>query len=162
MRSAFMARSSLSLLLGILLAGCPGPGPLDGSLADILDLDYTRSTLDLAGTSLSLRFQKPRGEEWDTVLKVAADLGGLTLSSKPIDLAEVLPSGAQRGSVTRNVYKDEHTVLPPLQRGTMTLKADPTAATTIEGELFLTFVVGSDFGCGRSVSGKFAAEVVKP
>lgn len=150
-------------LLVLLLAGCGGVGPLDGSLGDLLDLGYTKSTLELTDASLALRFLKARGEHWDTVLKVSVNVSdGAVRAGSSFDLAEELASSGQRGRVTRNVYQDDHTAFPALLRGSLVVKSDPTTAATVQGEVSVSFVQGSDFASGRAVFGPFAAEVVVP
>lgn len=154
---------STMLLLGSLLSGCAEETPfLRGSLGELLDgLEYTKSTLEMTETALTLRFLKERGEQWDTVIKVAVNLLDTTVGpGTSIDLAEQIPELGQRGRVTRNVYKDEHTAFPPLLKGSLSVQNDPATASTVNGEVSASFVVGSDFGCGRAVFGPFRAEVV--
>ena len=151
-------------LASVVLLGCGDAAALDGSLAQEIDLAYERSTLEVLPSSFSLRFLRARGTQWDTPLKVSVnvsdqpDLQGVTM----LDLAEVLDGGIQRGSVTRNVYQDEHTTFPPILRGTFSLTASPGAAKTVEGRISITFEPGADFASGRAVFGPFAAEVVAP
>lgn len=151
-----------TMLLASLLFGCGEEAPfLRGSLGELLDLGYEKSTLEVTETSLTLRFLKARGEQWDTVIKVAVNLIDTTVGpGSSFDLTEQIPELGQRGRVTRNVYKDERTAFPPLLRGSLSVQNDPATANTVGGEVSVSFVVGSDFGCGRALFGPFRAEVV--
>jgi len=153
-----------TMLLVFLLSGCDEEAPsLRGSLGELLDLGYSKSTIEMTETALTLRFLKERGEQWDTVIKVAVNLVDITVGpGTSIDLAEQIPELGQRGRVTRNVFKDEHTGFPTLLRGSLSVQNDPATATTVGGEVSASFVVGSEFGCGRALFGPFTAEVVSP
>jgi hypothetical protein len=155
-----MRASALAVLV---LVGCGGGvEPLRGSLTDQTDLEYTRSTLEVREGSLALRFLKARGDQEDTLIKIGVNTAGLTLApGLTIDLAEALPSGGQRGKVTRNVYMDATTELPALLRGTLKLGSDVKGAKIVSGEVSVTFVQGNVMGSGRAVFGPFAAEVTR-
>lgn len=146
----------------VALFGCGQGATLDGSLTQEVDLAYERATLEVLPGSLSLRFLKARGDQWDTPLKVAVHLSDQpeVRAGTVLDLAEVLEGGIQRGSVTRNVYQDEHTTFPGIARGEFSLSKSPEKSKTAEGRFSVTFEQGSEFASGRAVFGSFAAEVV--
>lgn len=152
-------------LLGCLAGvGCAPAPTLDGSLTAVVDLTYERATLEPGQETLALRFLKARGDKWDTPLKVAVsvgDLGELTAGTV-FDLAEELPGGGQRGSVTRNVLDDKNTSFPLLLRGRLKLDDDPSTAALVHGDVSLSFVQGNEVASGKAVFGSFAAEVVMP
>lgn len=149
------------LVLGSLLCACGGPpAPLDGSLTQVCDVDYTRAELEVTADSLAVRFLRPRGTGEDLVLKVGVLTTGWTVRPKEqVNLAEPLPQGGQRGKVTRQVWEDPHESFPALQRGYVTLFEDPSGARRVRGELSLTFAQGHEFGAGRALFGEFDAEV---
>lgn len=154
-----------TMLFALLLSGCGDETPyLRGSLGELLELEYTKSTLEMTETSLTLRFLKARGEQWDTVIKVAVTLADATVGpGHPLDLAEQLGELGQRGRVTRNVFNDDKvTGFPPLYKGSLSVENDPATSNTVAGHVEASFVVGSEFGCGRAVFGDFSAEVVSP
>lgn len=156
-------RSALLVVLASMFTACGGgAAPLDGSLTAVMDVTYDRATLETTDGYLSLRFLKTRGEAEDVVLKVGVKLeGAVPDHSVKLDLAEQM-SGAQRGTATRNVLADpEHTAFPPLLRGSFRADGDLTKATTVIGEVSLTFVQGIDTASGRAVFGSFEAEVVR-
>jgi hypothetical protein len=161
MRSAF-AKAGLILAVTALTACDPQPTGLDGSLADAVDLSYSRVVLDLDVESCALRFLRPRGTGEDTVLKIGITTTNATLTGTGVDLSERLPSNGQRAIVTRNVFDDPNKKLPELVRGNLTLAADPATAATVKGTLNMTFVPGFEFGTGTTVYGEFEAQVAKP
>jgi hypothetical protein len=154
-----------ALLWGAIVAGSactPEEYLFDGSLTEICDLKYERTELELASASAALRFLRPRGTGEDLMLKIGIVLTGADLSgTKPLDLAEALPAGGQRASVTRNVFEDENKKFPAILRGTLTVDADPRSVNPVTGSVEITFVQGHEFGAGRTLFGKFKAEVVK-
>ena len=157
-------RTSLATIV-LLLCACGGGEvePLSGSLTQVTDLDYQRATLETTDGAMFLRFLKARGDQEDTVLKVAVTTTGVSIRPGAIlDLAEMLPDvGAQRGRASRNVYEDPNDTLPAMTRGTLKLTSDPLISKIVTGEVSMTFVQGNVFGSGRAVFGPFAAEVQK-
>ena len=154
------ARTVLSLAALALSACGEGPAPLDGSLTAICDVDYTRTELVLADDSLAVRFLRPRGTGEDVVVKLSATLIGWELSTKDqLNLAEPLPTGGQRGRVSRQGWEDPHEQFPRLSRGMLSLREDPRTAAVVHGEFTVSFAQGSEFGAGRALFGEFEAEV---
>jgi hypothetical protein len=147
----------------VALAACgSGVSPLDGSLADSVDMSYTRSTLQMEQTVLALRFERARGSTFDTVLKVGITLDSATPPNHPVqyDLAEMV-NGAQRGVATRNVLDDPNTTLPLILRGTFSLDQAMAGAMQVSGNITMTFDQGDTFGAGMAIFGPFDAAVEK-
>jgi hypothetical protein len=142
--------------------GPGGPQQLDGSLTSVVDVSYTRATLETTDGYLSLRFLRSRGEVEDTVLKIGVIIDGpVPDHSVQYDLAEAM-SGGQRGTATRNVLDDpELTLFPPLMRGSFRADGDLTQAKLVKGEISLTFAQGAEKASGRAVFGTYEAEVVR-
>jgi hypothetical protein len=134
--------------------------PLDGSLTSQADFSYSVSTLKLEQGVLVLRFQRARGDQFDTVLKVAVTLDNLSTPNHPVqwDLAEMV-NGVQRGVATRNVLDDPNNQLPLLLRGTLSLDSSMTGAADVTGNVTMTFVEGDTFGSGTAIFGPFDAQV---
>lgn len=157
------ALAAALVAIATVASGCaPEEYFFDGSLTEICDLKYERTELELASASAALRFLRPRGTGEDLMLKIGMVLTGATFDgSAPLNLAEALAAGGQRASVTRNVFEDENKKFPALLRGTLTFDADPTKVNPVTGSVEITFVQGHEFGAGRTLFGKFKAEVVK-
>jgi hypothetical protein len=153
----------------IVFAACGqgAPEQLDGSLTAVVDVTYDRATLEARDGFITLRFQQKRGTAEDTVLKVGVIIDGKVPNhSIQYDLAEMMAGGGQRGAATRNVLADpDHTVFPPLSRGSIRVDGDLTTDTHVRGEVSLTFVQlvadKSSLGSGRAVFGPFEAEVMR-
>ncbi len=162
MRSASVERLAALGAVLCLLAGCGGGGRvLEGSLAELLPLDYTRAEVAGGAVELTIRFLRPYGTGEDTVLKVAVATADAELTPRtPLDLGQELAGGGPRASVSRHVYEDpDHRTLPRVQRGQLILYKLPSPGGRVQGSLAVTFVQGSEFGSGRTVRGEFDAEV---
>jgi hypothetical protein len=156
-----MKRFSGAVIL-MVTAACGEGASLSGSLTRVVDMNYTRATLESSGSSLALRFLQPRENQEDTILKVSATLDGLVLKAgMRIDLAEAVPSGGIRGLATRTVFEDPVAIsaFPRVAQGHLTLKQELAGATRVEGEFSVTFVPGAELASGRAVFGSFSAEV---
>lgn len=159
---SLIAKPALLFLTLSLLPGCGEEVPtLDGSLGEVVSLDYLGAELSHTEEQLSLHFLTAGKAGDDTVLRVLVNVAGIPLTAPTrIDLAEAMPAGGQRGFVTRKVYEDTREVLPELARGYLLLRSTPQPNQTLKGELSLTFVQGSDWGSGRTVFGSFEALVL--
>jgi hypothetical protein len=149
-----------SFIAAVVLTACGGGTPLDGSLADQVDLSYTQATLKVEQGTLALRFQRARGSQLDTVLKVAVMLDTPMAPAHAVqwDLAEMV-NGAQRGVASRNVLDDPNTALPLILRGTLSLDGAMAGSLDVSGNVTMTFVAGDTFGSGTAVFGPFDAQV---
>jgi hypothetical protein len=154
-------RISLVIVSTMIASACGGqPSQLDGSLTAVVDLSYSRVTLEPSVGFLSLRFQRARGEVEDTVLKVGVILDGPPpTSAVTYNLAEQMMTGGQRGTVTRNVLAEpDFTSFPPLMRGELKLESF-SSPKKVQGQLSLTFAQGTAVSSGRAVFGTFEAEI---
>jgi hypothetical protein len=148
--------------LALVAAGCgDGSKRVEGSLSELLDLRYQSVTLGVQDTTVALRFVEPQGSGENVVLEVTGNFEGVGLTENvALKLEERLPSGAQRGVVTRNVFNDPRKTFPELERGKLTvatLPGDP--GTKVRGSFTVTFVAGTEFGSGRTAFADFEAKV---
>ena len=165
-RAAFAAW----VLVALPAAGCgpvqkTAPIPkfgLEGSLSVMMELRYDVAHVDVTADDLAIRFAKKQGEGEDTVLKVTASISDLELvANGTIDLAEATPAGAQRGVISRDVLDDPRRVFPKLVRGRVILTRVPEpGGQNVNGDLSITFENGTEFASGRTVFGKFEADVL--
>jgi hypothetical protein len=154
------AHRLVAAVIAVFCSACGGLTPLDGSLTSDADFTYTVSTLKLEQGVLVLRYQRARGDQFDTVLKVAVALDNQTPPDHPVqwDLAEMV-NGVQRGVATRNVLDDPNTALPLLLRGTLSLDSSMKGSADVSGNVTMTFVQGDSFGSGTAIFGPFDAQV---
>ncbi|MFZ5468627.1 MAG: hypothetical protein ACOZIN_04240 [Myxococcota bacterium] len=133
---------------------------LEGSLTVMMDLGYDEAQVDLTTNEVAVRFVRDQGAGQDTVLKVAADLlGAVVEAGASLDLAEISPSGAQRGSVSRDVLDDPRRDFPPLVRGRLLFNRSPISGERVPGEFNVTFENGTEVASGRTAFGTFEATV---
>lgn len=152
--------ASLALAAAPLSACDPMPHRLEGSVSSLFDLGYESAVFDVGSDTVAVRFTRKRGEGEDVVLKVGAFTSDKPLEPNvAIDLAEKLPGGGQRGSVTRNVLDDPRREFPDLARGKLLVDRLPVAGETLRGEVSVTFELGTEAASGRTVFGKFEATV---
>ncbi|MHB8874108.1 MAG: hypothetical protein ACYC8T_10515 [Myxococcaceae bacterium] len=157
------------VLLGLPAAGCgpvqPGPPKarfaLEGSLTVMMELGFDQAHVDVTADFLAVRFVRTKGEGEDTHLKVTAHIADLILvENGTIDLAEEEAAGTQRGVISRDVLDDPRRLFPRLQRGRLILDEVPNTGKTVHGDLAITFENGIEFASGRTVFGKFEADVL--
>ena len=182
-----LSATGLGLGLGVVLvslSGCSGGGPaqtLQGSLSDEMDLGYDEAVLMYSGSQFSISFNRKKGMGFDTVLQIGVTLAAMEQLKGGItwDLAQVLPNGMPRGTISRNVLDDPRTTFPPFRNTTdctETHLADgghegmSCAELTVDnvpqegqnllagGDFHLTFSNGVEFASGRTVFGTFAAK----
>lgn len=171
-----MSARQLTLAVAALALGC-GPTAVDGSLSVLMDMRYEGCEVVLGGSDVTVRFvrrtdpEEPRqclaplrdGEDpvsCDLVLAVSAR--GLTFpllqpgAALPItiDLAEQTGFG-QRGALARNVLDDPRRTFLALERGRLVLQREPAAGQRVSGEFSVTFVLGTEFGSGRTLFESF-------
>ena len=151
------SRAATVLLATVFLACSPGPR-VEGSVAELLDLTYEQAEARLSPEELSVRFTTQQGSGENTVLKVTARLKDHTfVSGTPIDLAETLVDGGQRGSVDRSVLDEPPRPFPAIARGSLLVRGTPTPGARVTGEFNVTFVNGTDVYSGRTLFGRFEA-----
>ena len=150
------------------LAGC-GPRSVQGSLSVLMDMTYESVDIVLGGSDVTVRFVRPVDPEnpdggEDLVLAVSAR--GLTIPFPPgagspgirFDLAEDFGSG-QRGSLARNVLDDPRRTFPRMERGYLAFSNLPAAGQRTSGDFAVTFVLGQEFGDGRTLFESFGGMV---
>lgn len=162
-----MKRAGIGLgLLALVLAAC-GPPSIKGSLSVLMDMRYQAMEVVLGSSDVTVRYTKPsndQGQGEDLVLAVSAR--GLRLPFAPdagnpgltFDLAEDIGSG-QRGALARNVLNDPNQTFPALERGHLTFANVPQAGQTTSGDFAVTFVLGQEFGDGRTLYDNFQGKV---
>jgi len=159
------AAIGLSLLLLVLLA-C-GPRSVQGSLSVLMDMRYQAVEVVMGASDLTVRYTKPStesGQGEDLVLAVSAR--GLRFPFPPdsgtpivIDLAEDLGGGVQRGALARNVLNDPRQTFPAMQRGQLRFNNIPRLEQQASGDFAVTFVLGEEFGDGRTLFDNFQGKV---
>lgn len=139
---------------------------LEGSLSTLFDLGYDDAAIEQTADDIAVRFIRKRKTvdggaiSEDIPLKVGAKLEGLTLAAKtPLNLAEAVPSGGQRGAATRNVFGDVRNLFPLFARAGLTFDTVPRAGKPVTGNFHITFDNGTDAASGRTVFGTFTARV---
>ena len=158
MESLSLTRMSIVALLFTGCFGCGGQ-QLEGSLSTVLDLHYSRSNASVSPEEMVVRFVQPIGSGENVVLQVGARRAGASPNALQFDLAEALPQGNQRGTITRNVLNDPRTSFPPLLRGHLNFNTSLSAGQTVGGNFSITFAEGTSFASGRTVYGSFGATV---
>jgi hypothetical protein len=158
-----MRRACVGSLLvgGALLSGCgTRDHVLEGSLTEVLDLDYQKVDVVRNPDDLAVRFLMPQGAGDNVVLRLSVDLAGTTIdANKPFDLASTGLQGNQRGSISRSVLDDPLTSFPLLVRGELTFDHAPLAGEKVSGDFRATFENGTELASGRTVFGTFEATV---
>ena len=160
------------LLAGLFLAGC-GRDSLQGSLADLIPLDFDRATLQGDADALKVSYLRTTGGAPDITFELVVLVGDLDRAGPlDVDLASRLPSGQPRCSASR-VERDEVVLFPPVRSGRLTLArpspaganevvgsigpgTDPDQATGSFGLHFVTEASSRTVGAGRSVHGTFS------
>lgn len=143
----------------IAFTGCSEANTLEGSLTEILDLDFTDVKAVISDSEVSIRYLRYRGEQGadnpeDVVFKLS--VSGSITSGSELDLSPSL-DGTINASVTRSVAEDPVHILAAVKRGT--LKVDSLTTTHIIGSFRVTLDAGGDAGRGRTAFGKFSAAI---
>ncbi|MCE9669391.1 hypothetical protein LY474_16395 [Myxococcus stipitatus] len=163
-RASSLLRLLAATVLPVLCACGAKDGQLEGSVSTLLDLKYQRAEALLAEGELSINFLVPQGAGANTVLKVSAQVGDMIpegyTGGLTIDLAEVLPNGAQRGAIGRTVLDEPERTFPPLQVGELIVQRLPLQqGQKVDGEFHVTFANGTHIYSGRTIFGSFEATV---
>ncbi|HEY8210286.1 MAG TPA: hypothetical protein VIG99_22535 [Myxococcaceae bacterium] len=161
-----MKRAAVGLVLGALVLLACGPPSVKGSLSVLMDMRYQTIDIVMLGSDVTVRYVKPsneNGQGEDLVLAVstrglrlpfAAD-AGVPLT---FDLAEDIGAG-QRGALARNVANDLNKTFPLIERGQMTFNNVPVLGQQTSGDFAVTFVLGEEFGDGRTLYDNFQGKV---
>ena len=172
-----MKRAAVGLLLPALVLPACGPPSLQGSLSVLMDMRYEGVEVVMGRSDLTVRYVKPTnaGDDvqycldpdppvsigCDLVLAVSAR--GLQLpfpddARAPItfDLAEDFGAG-QRGALARNVLNDPRQTFPAMERGHLTFNSVPVVGQRTNGDFAVTFILGEEFGNGRTLFDNFPA-----
>ena len=161
-----MKRAAVGLgLLALVLLAC-GPRSVQGSLSVLMDMRYEAVEVVMGSSDVTVRYTRPStdtGQGEDLVLAVSARGLRLPFASDAgtpivIDLAEDI-GGVQRGALARNVLNDPRQTFPALQRGNLTFDAIPVVDRQVSGDFAVTFVLGEEFGDGRTLYDNFLGKV---
>jgi len=160
-----VTRDLLWTVLAMSATAC-GPRSVQGSLSVLMDMRYQTVDIVLGSSDVTVRFVRPsndQGQGEDLVLGVSSreltmPLTSTTGSGVSWDLAEPLGSG-QRGSLSRNVLNDPRQTFPDLDRGDLTFEQIPVAGSSATGHFSVTFVLGTEFGDGRTLYESFSGAV---
>jgi hypothetical protein len=150
-----------SSLMAVALAVSGCAQHVEGSLSQLMDLTYEQVYVSTNPDEVVVRFVKPRGEGEDTVLQVLVRLEGVVLFENiEFDLSEILPSGSQRGEITRNVLDDTRRNFPPIFVGTLLLRNIPIEQfQRVRGHFDARFENGIEFANGHTVYATFQGTV---
>ncbi|MFN0063846.1 MAG: hypothetical protein ACKVPX_15175 [Myxococcaceae bacterium] len=148
------------LAAALLATGC-SPSYVEGSLSRIMDLGFEKVWVSSNPDEVVVRFAKPLGDGEDTVFQLTVRLEGVALFSNiQFDLAEILPSGSQRGEVTRNVLDDTRRRFPPILVGTLLLWDVPLEPfQRVSGRFDVRFENGIEFASGHTAFATFQGTV---
>ena len=159
MESLSLKTMSIAAMLALGCVGC-GRQQLEGSLSAVLDLHYSQTNASSSPDEMVVRFIQPLGGGGENVvLAVSASRAGVDPNALQFDLAELTPTGNQRGTLTRNVFNDPRTTFPPLARGHLQFNSSLIVGRTVGGNFSVTFQEGTTFASGRTVFASFGATV---
>ena len=173
-----MRTAAAIALFAALLSGCgarsgtlPAKYQLQGSLTDVMDLEFDECLLDTPTDEIAITFIRKRGMTMDVPLKIVWAQAGQTLNTpSTIDLAEPRPDDAsrQRAILSRNVLTDTRTSFPlmvvsdpskPTGPGRLSFLDEIKPDSKVRGQFNITFENGIGFANGRTIYGQFTAKV---
>lgn len=155
------ARRLAAALLAV-AAGCGSGNTLEGSLGEILSLDFEEAEVAVTETEVVLSYWRPKGEGRDVVFKLVVNiLPGDVVSNQEYEL-EPLPDGAAFAVCTRAVADDPIHTLAAVRRGRFLLDAAPAVDRPVAGHFRVTLGEGGDAGKGRTAFGDFKVKRVVP
>lgn len=152
----------LAAALLALAAGCGSSHTLEGSLGEILPLDFEEAEVAVTENEVVLSYWKPKGEGRDVVFKLVVSIRpGDVVPNQEYEL-EPLPDGTAFAVCTRAVADDPIHTLAAVRRGRFLLDAAPAVDRPVAGHFRVTLGEGGDAGKGRTVFGDFEVERVVP
>ncbi|HEY3447775.1 MAG TPA: hypothetical protein VGK67_15575 [Myxococcales bacterium] len=138
------------------------PNTLEGSLGEVIDLEFTEVEVSITEWAIIVGFWKPHGEGRDIVFKLVANKRpDEVVPGQPIDLAP-REDGTARATCTRSVAADPIRTYAAIKSGTLNLSAIPVLDRPIAGEYRVTLDEGGDAGKGRTAFGHFNVPRVAP
>lgn len=162
-----MRRAAVGMgLLALVLMAC-GPRSVQGSLSVLMDMRYQTVDIVLGSSDVTVRFVRPSNDEGageDLMLAVSARAltlpfpGDAGTPGITFDLAEDL-GGGQRGALARNVLNDPRQTFPEIERGHLAFVSLPAVGQRTAGDFAVTFVLGQEFGDGRTLFDSFQGTV---
>ncbi|MGC4121217.1 MAG: hypothetical protein QM765_42900 [Myxococcales bacterium] len=150
-------------LAAVALPACdPPPNTLEGSLTEVIDLNFTDVEVSITDAQIIVGWWKPHNEGRDIVFKLVANkLPAEVVPGEVIDLSP-REDGTARASCTRSVAGDPIRTYANIKSGTLRLNAIPKLDLNVGGEMRVTFDEGGDAGKGRTAFGHFNVLQVKP
>lgn len=152
-------RAARTALLCLVLAACGSGSSLEGSVSDLIPLDFDQVQVQIGGDAVAIIYLKalPGGGGNDTVFKVTANTSGLDLSQPlQINLVELVGK-AIRGAASRAVSGDDRRTFSDLERGFIRFDDVPAVGNKVSGSFSCTFAQGAGFGAGKTAFGDFSA-----
>jgi len=152
------------LVLALLLAatGCSDPNRLEGSLGEVMDLEFEEVEVARYPDSFSVAYWRPHEDMRDVAFKLVVRVPPTQIvPNTPLELGPA-PDGTPRALVTRAVADDPIRTLAEVRHGTLTLNGQPTLDMPLSGSFRVTFGEGGDGGKGRTAFGEFEVERVVP
>ena len=135
---------------------------LEGSLTEVLDLNFTTVEVSITDTSIILGYNRAHGDGRDIVFKLVAYTAPTDMTpGQPINLAPA-PDGTPRAAATRSVADDPIRNLAAIKTGELTFQAPLELDKPNSGDFRVTLGEGGDAGKGRTAFGNFKVLRVVP
>jgi hypothetical protein len=141
---------------------CKQVNTLEGSLGEILDLEFTGVEVSITEKAVIVGYWRPKGEGRDIVFKlVAYKVWSEVVPGESIDLGPA-PDGAVQAAASRSAADDPVRTYAAIKSGALTLSTAPAIDQPLSGEFRVTLGEGGDAGKGRTAFGKFEVDRVVP
>lgn len=150
-----------AVLLG-LAAGCGSGNTLEGSLTEILAMDFKEVEVALTESEVVLSYFKPKDKGRDIVFKLVVNIAPADVVANQEYKLEPLPDGTAFAVCTRAVADDPIHNLAAIRYGVFRLDAAPVVDRPVSGSFRVTFGEGGDAGKGRTAYGDFKVSRVVP
>ncbi len=158
-RAARARAGAVRLFAAAFLALAPGCGAkdtLEGSLGEILPMDFKDVEVAVTDTEVVVSYFRPNGPGRDVVLKlVVNDAPPDVPPGQYLDLSP-RPDGTANAVCTRAVANDPIHTLAAVRTGELKLSAVPVVDQPVSGEFRVTLGEGGDAGRGRTAFGTFS------
>ena len=158
----FFAVLAAALAVGGVPACEQPPNTLEGSLTEIIDLEFQSVEVSITEWQVIVGYWTPHLEGRDIVFKLVANKRPNEVV--PGEAIELSPreDGTARATCTRSVADDPIRTYAAIKSGTLVLDAIPVLDGAVGGEFRVTFDEGGDAGKGRTAFGRFRTLKVAP
>lgn len=156
------AAGLLAAALLALAAGCGSGNTLEGSLSEILPMDFKEAEVAITESEVVLSYWKPKGQGRDVVFKLVVNIAPTEVAPNQEYKLDPLPDGTAFAVCTRAVADDPIHSFAAVRYGTFLLDAVPTVDRPVAGHFRVTLGEGGDAGKGRTAYGDFKVGRVVP